>query len=77
MIRGKLFKVTCLWPLKGFQTDGHQYIENALENGAVAVVLEDETYCTDRYPWILVSDSRLSLAQLSAAFLIILPENLL
>jgi len=63
VVQGDLFVA-----IKGFQTDGHQYIENALENGAVAVVLEDETYCTDRYPWILVSDSRLSLAQLSAAF---------
>ncbi len=27
--------------IKGFSTDGHQYIENAIENGAVAVMLEE------------------------------------
>ena len=27
--------------IKGFSTDGHQYVENAIENGAVAVMIEE------------------------------------
>lgn len=27
--------------IKGFSTDGHQYVENAIENGAIAVMVED------------------------------------
>ena len=27
--------------IKGFSTDGHQYVENAIENGAVAVMVEE------------------------------------
>ena len=27
--------------IKGFSTDGHQYVENAIENGATAVMIEE------------------------------------
>ena len=27
--------------IKGFSTDGHQYVENAIQNGAVAVIVEE------------------------------------
>ena len=27
--------------IKGFSTDGHQYVENAIENGAIAVMVEE------------------------------------
>ena len=27
--------------IKGFSTDGHQYVENAIQNGAVAVIIEE------------------------------------
>ncbi len=54
--------------VKGFETDGHQYIRQALDNGAIAIMISDEAYCSNEYPWILVEDSRLALAQISSAF---------
>lgn len=54
--------------IKGFQSDGHQYIKAAIEKGAIAVIVEDEEYCSLDYPWILVEDARVALAEISAAF---------
>lgn len=54
--------------IKGFTSDGHQYIHQALENGAIAVLISDESYCSVEYPWILVTDSRLALAEVSSAY---------
>lgn len=54
--------------IKGFQSDGHQYIRQALEQGAIAVMISDEAYCSNEYPWILVEDCRLALAQISSVF---------
>ncbi|NLT95195.1 MAG: UDP-N-acetylmuramoyl-L-alanyl-D-glutamate--2,6-diaminopimelate ligase [Clostridia bacterium] len=54
--------------IKGFKTDGHKFIKNALENGASAFIIEDKNYCSDEYPWVLVENSRIALADLSAVF---------
>lgn len=54
--------------IKGINADGHQYIEQALEKGAIAVMVSDENYTSIDYPWILVEDCRLALAQISNAF---------
>ena len=54
--------------VKGFQSDGHQYIKQALDNGASAILISKEQYCSADYPWILVEDSRLALAEISNAF---------
>lgn len=54
--------------VKGFQSDGHKYIRQALENGAIAIMISDEAYCSNEYPWILVDDCRLALAQISHAY---------
>lgn len=54
--------------VKGFQSDGHQYIKQALDNGASAILISEEQYCSADYPWILVEDSRLALAEISNAF---------
>ncbi|MBR6755572.1 MAG: UDP-N-acetylmuramoyl-L-alanyl-D-glutamate--2,6-diaminopimelate ligase [Peptococcaceae bacterium] len=54
--------------IKGFEQDGHQYIQQALDNGAIAIVVTDESYCGYDYPWVLVEDARLALAQLSNAY---------
>lgn len=54
--------------IKGFKSNGHEYIKSALKNGASAVVLEDESYCSDNFPWVLVPNSRAALADLSAVF---------
>lgn len=53
--------------IRGYKTDGHKYIMNAIENGAVAAVVE-EIQENLGIPQILVSDSRKALALLSSAF---------
>jgi UDP-N-acetylmuramoyl-L-alanyl-D-glutamate--2,6-diaminopimelate ligase len=52
----------------GFKTDGHKFIQTALQNGAVAVVIENEEYRSNQYPWIQVKNCRKILADLSSAF---------
>ncbi|SMB96442.1 UDP-N-acetylmuramoylalanyl-D-glutamate--2,6-diaminopimelate ligase [Desulfonispora thiosulfatigenes DSM 11270] len=54
--------------IKGFKVNGHHYINDALKNGASIVLIEDKNYCSHDYPWILVSDSRAALADLSAKY---------
>ncbi|MHB8171873.1 MAG: UDP-N-acetylmuramoyl-L-alanyl-D-glutamate--2,6-diaminopimelate ligase [Thermincolia bacterium] len=53
--------------IEGFKTDGHDYINGALANGAVAVVLQREVDGLG-VPWIKVPDTRRVLAYLSARF---------
>ncbi len=53
--------------IHGFKTDGHQYAQDALERGAVAVVAEktvEDTAATV----VLVEDTRLALAHMAAVF---------
>lgn len=52
--------------IKGFAADGHDYIEQAVENGAAAVVCE-EPRTVDAVVWT-VPDSRKALAELAGAF---------
>lgn len=33
--------------IKGFSVDGHEYVEQAIENGAVAIVVEETTKLRD------------------------------
>jgi UDP-N-acetylmuramoyl-L-alanyl-D-glutamate--2,6-diaminopimelate ligase len=60
--------------IKGYQVDGHDYIEKALEKGAVAIICSDlgkVAQLLDQYPevqWIFVEDSRNALAYISNAF---------
>ncbi|MEW5899316.1 MAG: UDP-N-acetylmuramoyl-L-alanyl-D-glutamate--2,6-diaminopimelate ligase, partial [Bacillota bacterium] len=54
--------------VKGFQTDGHLYIEQAVAGGAVAVVVQEKLVLPAGIAWVLVPDTRLALAQLSARF---------
>ncbi|MDR3668426.1 MAG: UDP-N-acetylmuramoyl-L-alanyl-D-glutamate--2,6-diaminopimelate ligase [Ignavibacteriaceae bacterium] len=60
--------------IKGFKTDGHKFILDALNNGAIAVILEDnnsvpdEIFIHNRKAKILVKDSRIALAQASNYF---------
>ncbi len=63
--RGDLFVA-----IKGIDADGHKYINKALENGASAVLFEDETYISidENIPFIKVADSRKALARIAAAF---------
>lgn len=60
--KGELFVA-----INGCETDGHQFIEQAVENGAVAVVGEKKINHLD-IPYIRVSNSRLEIAQLACQF---------
>ncbi|HSO72079.1 MAG TPA: UDP-N-acetylmuramoyl-L-alanyl-D-glutamate--2,6-diaminopimelate ligase, partial [Thermodesulfobacteriota bacterium] len=54
--------------LKGYQTDGHLYIDKAIDNGAQAIVVEIDL---PPYPGIIqvrTPDTRLALAHMAAAF---------
>ncbi len=52
--------------VKGLAADGHNFIEQALKNGATAVVAQQNPENHDKV--ILTSDSRLSIASIAAAF---------
>lgn len=60
--------------IRGTSTDGHNFIEAAIQKGAVAIVLENDSALSDYYflhsgvMKIIVSDSRKALAQLSANY---------
>lgn len=56
--------------VRGYHSDGHQFIPQALEQGAVAVVVErrDPAAAAAGTAQIIVEDSRNALALLSAAF---------
>lgn len=49
--------------IKGYLTDGHKYVKNAYEKGAVVAVVED--YVDVDIPQIKVENSRIALADLS------------
>ena len=52
--------------IKGFETDGHKYIKSAIENGAAAIIGEEE-HITDAI-YVQAKNSRRALAQAAAAF---------
>jgi len=53
--------------VRGYKTDGHKYLKQAVENGAAAAVVEEFQNDLD-IPQYLVADSRISLARLGAHF---------
>jgi len=60
--------------IKGYNTDGHKYIMDAVNNGAIAVVIEDADAVPEEILMhtltarILVKDTRRALAELSHSF---------
>lgn len=60
--------------IKGFKTDGHKFLMDAINKGAVAVVVEQDNAIPDeiirhaQVAKILVKDSRIALAELSKGF---------
>lgn len=50
--------------IRGFKTDGHKYIDSAIENGAVCVICEKKPENTS-VPCIVVDNSRIALAEMS------------
>lgn len=53
--------------IKGFLTDGHRYIDKAIDNGSVALIVEDFKEGIE-IPQIKVENSRIALSALSAEF---------
>lgn len=54
--------------IRGFQTDGHRYLAQAWEQGAVALIVEDDQWVPPGAVYVKVPDSRRALAQLAARF---------
>ncbi len=52
--------------IKGYATDGHQYVQKAIENGAAAIVAQDSVEAD--VPVVYVKDSRMALAQMSRVY---------
>ena len=50
--------------MSGNKTDGHRYIQTALEKGAAAVICQRAP--EEEGPWLVTPDSRLALALVSA-----------
>ena len=61
MRRGELFVA-----IRGFETDGHKYIEAAVESGAICVICEETPKVS--IPYIIVPDSRKALALISSVW---------
>ena len=60
--------------IKGYRTDGHHFILDAIDNGAIAIILEDNSSIPDdvfilgKIAKILVKNSRIALAEISNSF---------
>lgn len=59
---------TLFFALRGAQTDGHRYIEQAVAAGAAAIVLEDATAAPARLSWVRVADGRAAMGRIAALF---------
>lgn len=72
-IQGSLFVA-----IKGETTDGHLYIKQAIEKGAVAIICEllPDDYLNYKTSFILTKNTRLALAKVSNAFYDFPTENL-
>ncbi|GAB6137079.1 UDP-N-acetylmuramoyl-L-alanyl-D-glutamate--2,6-diaminopimelate ligase [Halanaerobaculum tunisiense] len=53
--------------ISGFKQDGHQFISEAIANGAQAIIVEQDIV-VDKIPIIKVADTRQALARVSAKF---------
>ena len=54
--------------LRGEQTDGHRYIDDAVRRGAIAVVSEERITLPENVTAIVVADSALALSKIADAF---------
>ncbi len=70
----KVIKNSIFVAIKGFNTDGHRYILDAINKGAIGVILEDNNVVPDdifihgKVAKILVRESRVALAEISGSF---------
>lgn len=59
----------CFVAIKGYEQDGHQYIEKAIENGATTIILTDKKYILENnINYLLVENSRRALAIAASEF---------
>ncbi len=61
--RGTLF--VCI---QGFKNDGHDFIKNAVEKEAAAILCEKEVACDENVTVVKVKDTRVALAKVAANF---------
>lgn len=54
--------------IRGMKSDGHDYIPEVITKGAAVLVVEQEIVVPEQITVILVPDTRLALAQMSAAY---------
>jgi len=54
--------------IRGFKSDGHEYAETAVDMGAAALIVENLPEFETNIPVVQVTDSRIALAYISAAF---------
>lgn len=67
----KVEKQFLFFAITGFKDDGSKYIDDALSNGAVAIIIDENVNIntqTDKFVLIKVSDVRLAMAKISCAF---------
>ncbi|MDD6308608.1 MAG: UDP-N-acetylmuramoyl-L-alanyl-D-glutamate--2,6-diaminopimelate ligase [Clostridia bacterium] len=62
----KVTKGSLFVAIRGYQTDGHQYIQTAVQNGAAAIVAEENVECG--VPLAVFPDTRKALAEIAARF---------
>ena len=53
--------------IKGFNSDGHKYIQNAIKSGAKSFLVQDDINI-DGYTFIRVNDTRASMAKIADNF---------
>lgn len=51
--------------MKGFRVDGHDYIDNAIENGAKCLIVQDDVKVSDDITVVKLEDTRTDLSKLS------------
>jgi UDP-N-acetylmuramoyl-L-alanyl-D-glutamate--2,6-diaminopimelate ligase len=54
--------------IDGFKTDGHKYVQSALDNGATALLVQKDVVLPEEVTVVKVKDTRYALAHVSAAF---------
>ena len=59
----------CFFAVKGVASDGHTYIDSAIERGAVAIVCQQlPDNLNDKVAYIVVDDSNVAMAEMAANF---------
>lgn len=54
--------------IKGTKRDGNMHINEAIKNGASAIITENKDFCNENIPYILVENARSSLSLMLSAF---------